>query len=137
LVAVGAAGAFVERIVEGGQAMEVIATRGPYTPSEGARAALGGSMAEQALREGAPVTVEDVREQGSPLLHDIGARCGRCSALVLPLQGDGEPIGTLVLVRSGAAFSPSEIERAGTFAHLAALAFRRLHLLRLSEARSE
>jgi signal transduction histidine kinase len=137
LVAVGADGAFVERISKGAEEMEVIAVRGAHTPPEGARAALAGSCAERALRDGEPVSVTDLRSEGSALLHAIGAECARCSALVLPLQDGGEPIGTLVLVRSTEGFTAKETQQGATFAHLATLAFRRLHLLHETESRRE
>jgi signal transduction histidine kinase len=81
--------------------------------------------------------VTDTSHESSLLIHDIAEGCGRCSALVLPLQDGGEPIGTLVLISSGERLTEHEVQRAATFAHLAALAFRRLHLLHETEARRE
>jgi signal transduction histidine kinase len=81
--------------------------------------------------------VTDPSQESSLLIHDIVEGCRRCSALVLPLQDGGEPIGTLVLISSGESFSENEVQRSATFAHLAALAFRRLHLLHETEARRE
>lgn len=63
--------------------------------------------------------------------------CGDCSALVVPLLDAGEPIGALILLRrpEHQSFRPDEIARARTFGDLAALAFRKIHLLEEAERR--
>lgn len=139
LVACDADGAFVERITGSAETVEVAAVHGSLTPDLGEAAPLAGSFAEVALRERRPVPVPDTVQGRSAILNRVGERCGHCSALVLPLQDGGEPLGDLVLLRRAeeGAFSDREIGRAATFAHLASLAFRRLHLLHETEQRKQ
>src|SRR5690606_6381251 len=63
--------------------------------------------------------------------EELRRTCPHCAAIIVPLVDAGQQIGSLILLRmpEQGAFSSEEFERAGTFAHLASLALRKMHLL--------
>lgn len=139
LDATRADGAFVERIdIERGE-VEVIALAGDPVPPLGTRIPYQGSYTQLVVERMAAELIPSVSAADRPLPGDLAERCGDCSALVVPLLNAGEPIGTLNLLRRAErhAFRDDEIARAQTFGDLAALAFRKIHLLEESERRRE
>jgi hypothetical protein len=136
LEATRADGAFVERIDADRWEIEVAAVAGERTPPLGTRTPYAGSLTEKAVETRTPQLAAAAADGSRDVGGEVG---GASSALVVPLLNAGEPIGTLVLVRGPerAAFRPGEVERARTFGDLAALAFRKIHLLEDSEKRRE
>ncbi len=104
----------------------------------GAELPLEGSAAEKVLAQGDPEVVPVVGEARPLLAGGIAESYADYAAVVLPLLEGGMPIGALLLLRrSRNAFRPDEVRRAATFANLAALAFRKVHLLEESEQRRD
>jgi signal transduction histidine kinase len=139
LQATRADGAFVKRLdLEHGQ-VAVAAVAGEVTPPLGASAPYENSWTELVLEREQPLLVHRVSENGRALPEGLDKTCGDCSAAVVPLIDAGEPIGALILLRKPErqAFRHDEVQRAYTFGDLAALAFRKIHLLEDSERRRE
>lgn len=139
LEATRADGAFVERIDADRWEIVVAAAAGTRTPVLGSRIPYAGSVTERAV-ETRQAQLAAWSEDGSSAVGNELARIdGASSVLFVPLLDAGEPIGTLVLVRGaeGGEFRPDEVARAQTFGDLAALAFRKIHLLEDSEKRRE
>lgn len=137
--ATGADAAFVKRIdIERGQ-VEVVSAAGENTPPRGDRRPYTGSFTERVVEREEPEIIEKIAEARQPIAARLMEVCPACSAVVLPLVNAGEPIGSLVLLRAPGrdGFQSDEVARARTFANLAALAFRRVHLLEESERRRQ
>ncbi|HEX2093722.1 MAG TPA: ATP-binding protein [Longimicrobiaceae bacterium] len=139
LEATRADGAFVERVDADRWEIVVAAVAGERTPELGSRMPYSGSLTERAV-ETRSAQVAGPDGAGAAGGGDELSYLDRASsALVVPLLDAGEPIGTLVLVRGAerGEFRHDEVERARTFGDLAALAFRKIHLLEDSEKRRE
>ncbi len=136
LVATSADGAYVERLDRDAARLVVAAGAGEIHAPIGEALPLPGSYAEAVLESGRPILVPDLSAADRPLAGGISAACPDCAAMVLPLLDSGTAIGALLLIRRGRrGFRPDEVGRAVTFANLAALAFRKVHLLEDSEQR--
>ncbi len=136
LIATRADGAYVERLDTAVGRITVAAAAGDVHPPIGAVMARAGSYAELVLERAEPILVPNLATADRPLAGGIGLACGDCAAVVLPLLDSGTAIGALILIRRrGESFRPDEVGRAATFANLAALAFRKVHLLEESEQR--
>lgn len=139
LVATRADGAFVERIsAEDGQ-VEVVATAGDRVPRLGVRSPYQGSFVERVVESEQPDLIPRLSESDRPVPEHLRDACADCAAAVIPLLNAGEPVGALILLRdpAKAGFRDDELERASTFGELAALAFRKIHLLEEAERRTE
>ncbi len=138
LIATSADGAYVERLDQTAGTIVVAAAAGDVHPPLGEKLPLAGSYAEAVLESGHPVLVPDLSSADRPLAGGMSVACPDCAAVVLPLLDSGSAIGALLLIRRGRrGFRPDEVGRAATFANLAALAFRKVHLLEESEQRRE
>jgi PAS domain S-box-containing protein len=139
LEATNADGAFVKRIDLPSDEVEVVAVSGTGVPSIGSRTPYGGSFTAAVVESGEPLVVSDLSQPNAGINDLVMLACGRCSAMVVPLIDAGEAIGALVLTRGPdrPGFAGGEVQRARTFADLASLAFRKIHLLRESEQRRE
>ncbi len=138
LVALDAAGAFVERVDDKtGQAV-VVATAGDHVPANGASTPYEGSYARHVVERGQPERIRDLGEPGRLVPRVLTSRCRGCPALVVPLLKE-EARGALFFIRpqGGAEFGDDEVERGAIFGELAGLAFRKANLLQLSEQRRE
>jgi signal transduction histidine kinase len=137
--AVNADGAFVKRFDIERNEVVVVATAGSVAPSVGSRGPFPGSHSEIVLASGEPLLVPSLAQVEHAVYTEVLQSCSGCAAMVLPLMDAGEAIGTLVLTRlpEHGGFRLDETERARTFADLASLAFRRIHLLQVSEQRRE
>jgi signal transduction histidine kinase len=137
LDATEADGSFVERLQPDGKSIVVVAAAGTMHPELGARTPYEGSLAHMVLEARAPQIVFATATQQAPgvLAHTFASS----NALVVPLMDAGEAIGTLILVRAAerVPFTQDEAQRAHTFGNLAALAFRKVHLLQDSERKRE
>lgn len=139
VAATNADGAFVERIDSEPGRVVVVAAAGSGIPAVGARIPYSGSYAERVIERAEPETIPRLVDADRALADSLAERTPQASALVVPLVNAGEPIGGLTLLRSAEknAFRPDEVQRAHTFGDLAALAFRRIHMLEESEDRRE
>ena len=137
LEATEADGSFVERVQEG--EVQVVAVAGVLHPKLGDVTPFKGSVAERILDAGQPEVIVRLGEHPEPLPGILATTYAQSSALFVPLLDAGEAIGVLVLLRHHhrEPFSQDEAERAHTFGNLAALAFRKVHLLEDSERRRE
>jgi PAS domain S-box-containing protein len=137
LEATGADISFVERIHHERDELEIVAVTGGGGPAPGLRVRFSGSLAEGVIERNAPTLLRSLAGVDSPLLGQLARNCPACSALLVPLVDTVEAIGVLILERrpENQGFFPDEIGRARTFATLAALAFRKIHLLEDSEQR--
>jgi signal transduction histidine kinase len=136
-IANGAAdAAYVERIDPRHEEVEVAASEGAGAPALGVRVAYPGSLTEEMILGGTPELVPDLAARQG-MAHARG--CAGCSALLLPLVSEGEPLGALVLLRHARRppFTAGEVARAGVFGDLAALALRRVLLYRDAEQRRD
>lgn len=139
LTATNADGAHVERIdIERGEVV-IAATAGKWVPPIGSRTPFHGSYIQIVIERNELMQIARIESTDRPLPMGLRAACGSCSALVVPLIDAGEAIGALFLIRGPERcfFRPDELERAHTFANLAALAFRKVHLLEDSEQKRE
>jgi PAS domain S-box-containing protein len=139
LVAVGGDAAFVERIDAPTGCSVVVAAAGRLAPEPGQRIAFERSLAQQVIEQRREEVVASLHGLGRELPARLVEKCGECAALAVPLLDGGEAIGALIVLRdpSHGGFRPDELARARTFADLAALAFRKVHLLEESEQRRE
>lgn len=139
LEATEADGSFVERVVEGGAEVRVVAVAGEMHPEIGLVLPFEGSMAQVVLEQRQPRIIKVLSETAQFLPGVLTEMYADSSALAVPLMDGGEAIGTLILVRSPqrAPFTDAEAQRAHTFGNLAALAFRKVNLLDDSERKRE
>jgi signal transduction histidine kinase/PAS domain-containing protein len=140
VAATAADGAYVEQVDAEAADVVVTATAGDVVPERGSRVAFDISLSRSVIRTQRPRVIArlDEVEQGR-LPGDLVERCADCTAVLLPLIDGGEVVGSLTLLRRGdrPSFTADELARARTFADLAALAFRKIHLLEDSERRRE
>jgi len=136
LVALDAAGAFVERVDEGGQTAVVIASAGDRVPPDGASTPYDGSSAKHVIEHGQPERIRDLGEPGRLVPRVLTATCRGCPALVVPLLRE-QAHGALFFIRApgGAEFADDEVERGAIFGELAGLAFRKAYLLEVAAQR--
>ena len=136
LEATGANGGFVLQLDAEGKELRVTAAAGSHVPARGDRFAFRGSLTERVLERGEPVNLSDAQARRF-IGDELRLSCPHCAAIIVPLVDSGEQIGSLILLRvpEQGAFSAEEFERAGTFAHLASLALRKIHLLDDAERR--
>src|SRR5690606_18149707 len=137
LEATGAEGGFVLQLDPEGRELWVAAAAGSHVPGPDERFALHGSLTERVLEHGTPENLDAVAHAEELPSEELRRTCPRCHAIVVPLVDSGEQIGALFLLREPehGAFHAEEVERAGTFAHLASLALRKIHLLDDTERR--
>lgn len=138
LAATRADGAFVKRILAGGE-VEVVAVAGERTPQPGSRSTYAGSFTQRVVEGEKEVILSDIRDAERPVAEGLAEGCAGCSGMVVPLLDAGEPLGALVLLRGPdrSPFREDDIDRARTFADLVSLALRKVHLLQESERRRE
>jgi PAS domain S-box-containing protein len=139
VVATNSDAAFVKRVDAGAGEVVVAAASGPIAPPVGTRGPLDESYTRLAMSRSEPLLVPSLREAPGTVLAAVLQFCDDCSAMVVPLADAGIAIGTLVLARrpERQGFRPDELDRAQTFADLANLAFRKIHLLQESELRRQ
>ena len=137
LEATDADGSYVERILDG--SVRVVAVAGTMHPLLGEETPYEGSVAERVLEIGQPEVIRSLAESPAPLPGTLAQTHAHSGALFVPLVDGGQAIGALVLLRDETRnpFTRDEAERAHTFGNLAALAFRKVHLLEDSEHRRE
>lgn len=137
VLATNADGAAVERIHFGRGEVEVVAVAGELKFPLGRRLRYHGSLAQRVTERAEPLLIPNLAETTEPVPAYWRETCGDCSLLVLPLLDSGEAIGALILLRKPEKmiFRDDELERASSFAYLAALAFRKIRLLEEPERR--
>jgi len=139
LAATRADGAFVEQVdIHEGDAL-VTAIAGEITPPVGSRIPFQGSYTQFVMEREKPEVILRLGDAPRELSGQLRELHPDCSAAVIPLLNAGEPIGSLVLIRSSEnnIFREDEIERAFSYGHLASLAFRKIHMLEDSERKRE
>jgi PAS domain S-box-containing protein len=133
--------AFVTRLREGRDDVEVVGVAGEVLPPADAKVTVSDAFYTlKVIERGEPLLVPRLRDAEGPLSSGALARAWPDgSALIIPLIGGDLPIGALVLIRAPRkpVFSPDEVRHARTFGELASLAFRRIQLLEESERRRE
>ncbi|MGH7467654.1 MAG: ATP-binding protein [Longimicrobiales bacterium] len=137
-VATSADSAFVTRLREGRDDVEIVGVSGVLPPADAQVTVSDAHYTRQVIEHREPLLVPRLREAEGPLRSGALARAWpEGSALVIPLIGGEQPIGALVLIRAPRkpVFTPDEVKHARTFGELAALAFRRIQLLEESETR--
>lgn len=132
-------GSIVERIDIESEEVAVVSGTGVTTPLISTRLPYEGSLAAYVIERGREEVVLDLSRPGHPVPDHILEQFDTGSALIAPLLDAGAAIGALFLIRgpNQAPYRPDEAARARTFANLAALAFRKVHLLEDSERRRE
>jgi signal transduction histidine kinase/PAS domain-containing protein len=136
LVALDAAGAFVERVDEEARTAVVVATAGDRIPPKGASTPYDGSVASHVIEHGRSERISDLGTPGRLVPRVLTTRCRGCPALVVPLLRQ-QARGALFFIRApgGSDFGDDEMERGAIFGELAGLAFRKAYLLELAERR--
>ena len=136
LEATDADGSYVERIV--GTRVQIVAVAGEVHPQLGDEAPYQGSVAQRVIELSQP-EILTLGEMPYQLPGMLAQTHRHASALFVPLVDAGEAIGALILLRqeSRERFTRDEAERAHSFGNLAALAFRKVHLLEDTERRRE
>lgn len=137
--ATNADGAYVERIDTGCAETVVVAAAGETAASVGSRLPYEGSFTQHVVERAEPLVIRRLADAELGLPADLRSARPDDAALVLPLVDGGEPIGALFLLRTSEKwqFRSDEVQRALSFAELAALAFRKIHMLEDSEQRRE
>jgi PAS domain S-box-containing protein len=138
LSASGAAGAYVEQVVNGGGEVEVVAVSGEATPAVGQRVPYPGSLTEEIIARREPVLLRQMQSFGAAMTPYLDQHCHDCSVLVAPLLGgDAQVLGALVLLRrpDEPPFGHGVVNRVRTLADLASIALQRLVALAESERR--
>jgi signal transduction histidine kinase len=135
--ATDADGSCVERMIDG--EVVIVAVAGELHPEIGQRAPYEGSVAQRVVEFGQPEIIQSYGEHPAPLPGILADTLAFSSALFVPLVDGGEAIGALMLLRreTREPFTAEEAARAHTFGNLAALAFRKVHLLEDTERRRE
>jgi len=139
LTATNADGALVERIDVEQDEVEVAAVAGERTLPLKARVRYPGSLAQRVIEQGGPEFIPRLADAGGRISPDLLRACPECAGLAVPLMDGGDAIGALILLREPEkqSFRPDEADRARTFADLASLAFRKVHLLEETERRRD
>ncbi len=142
LHACGANASLVARVDPERKQIVVVATAGEEVTEEGTRLPYEGSFSQRVLERAEPETIpslEQAAREGWPVPEAMLERYGASAAVFIPLIDSGAAIGSLALIRrpESPAFRPDEIRRAHTFGQLAALAFRKVHLLNDAERRRD
>lgn len=137
LTATNADGALVERVDRRTGQISVVAVAGSRVLPLGAQMAYEGSLAQTVIERGEPEIISRLKEARERISPDLFGSCADCASLAVPLIDADETIGALILLREPGRteFRPHEVERARTFADLAALAFRKVFLLEEAERR--
>ena len=117
--------AFVERVVNGGSEVEVVASVGEMAPPREVRAAFSDSLTHLAVASAVPTVIPDITQSTASVARTISAPPHQCSALVSVLRADDVVHGALVLVRCDSEqYRPADVEQVRIFATLASLAMR-------------
>jgi len=119
----------IEQIDADQDQVEVIAAIGDAAEPVGSREAFQGSASEQALSVGRPVWLQ-AGEQGEVEMDESQLPVPAEHSLIVPLLSEGEPLGSLILMRepSRRPFDAPEGRRTALLADMAALVLRRLQL---------
>jgi len=124
--AVDADAVYIESTDPENNEVTLIAAHGENVLGVGTKGPFIGSFAEDVLRTSRPKIVDHVTSEAPSVLGVLAQNCGDCSAIVVPLISESEPLGALVLVRPQARkFSAKELPRVRVFADMAAVAMRR------------
>ncbi len=123
----GATGVYVERIISSDGTVDVIANAGTGTPPYGTRVPYPGSLTEEIIESGEPLlmdTLVSIGENMAPYLKDT---CDGCLGLIVPLQSEGDVVGSLVLLRTkGISFTEHDANTARILGDLASVALKRV-----------
>jgi signal transduction histidine kinase len=122
-------GAFVLQIQErlnDTPLLVVHSTAGSEVPLIGTTCRLAESAAEAAIRAERPITC--TMHQADPLLHNVRMLKRTTFALVIPLHDGAVAKGALVVL-SASGFDSDDMIWAGTFEHIATLAYEKVRLL--------
>jgi hypothetical protein len=104
----------------------VHATAGSEIPLIGTTCRLSESAAEAAILAEGPITC--TMHQADPLLHNVRMIKRSTFALVIPLH-DGQVAKGALVVLSASGFDSDDMIWAGTFGHIATLAYQKVRLL--------
>ncbi len=117
---------------------EVVAVSGDLTPARARCFELTGSMLEEALRSGQPVTEENYRSAGRPLQRVV-PELALGPVLVAPLRAHGETLGVIAVARviGGRTFVPRDVEQLRMLSDHAALAVHKSLLLMQAQSADE
>jgi signal transduction histidine kinase/CHASE3 domain sensor protein len=118
-----ASAGYLER-VEGDQ-VRVVATAGAAAPERGMQAPFPGSIPPSLLEASEQrVAVGDVGKEMAPHVQRV---CGPCTTLVVPLRGESDLLGALVLMRGAGRpdFDSEDVLQARVLGDLASAALRR------------
>lgn len=128
----GADAAYVEAVLENREEVEVVTRIGRSSPEIGLKVPYPGSLTDEVIRSGEPAVITDFADFGQAMVPYIQDRCRNCEILTVPLLGNREALGALVLIdaaRSRRKFTPEIVERARVLGSIASVALRRVRLL--------
>jgi PAS domain S-box-containing protein len=130
-----AAGAYVEQVTAA--EVEVVAAAGALTPPVGTRIPYLGSLTEEIIARREPVFCARMQSFGAGMAPYLDEHCHGCPVLVVPLLGEDQVLGALVLLRrrEEPQFEHGIVDRVRTLGDLASLALQRLVALAESERR--
>ena len=133
----GAAGAFVEQVINADGEVEVVAAAGERTPPVGQRVAYPGSLTEEMITRREPMFLVRMEGLGAGMAPYLARHCPGCSVLVVPLAAEDATLGALVLLRrpDEPPFEHGVVTRVRTLGDLASLSLQRLIALAESERR--
>lgn len=133
----GAAGSYVEQVIESDGEVEIVATAGESAPPAGQRVPYPGSLTEEIIARREPVFLVRMQGIGTAMAPYLDRHCHGCSVLVVPLLGESGAHGALVLLRQPdePPFEHGIVDRVRTLGDLASLSLQRLAALADSERR--
>lgn len=137
LEATGADLAFFERIHADQGELEAQHVFGEGGPEPGVRVPYHRSLAREAIESHESIMLRRLSDGYESPLRELVSVDDDASALLVPMVDAISTIGVLVLIRrpEHGVFTEDEASRGSTFATLATLAFRKIHLLEDSESR--
>jgi len=95
---IGADAAYLERVLPGGDRVEVVGSAGDGALPRGLRAPYPGTPAEHLVQRDEPALLCSPDDFGPVMRTELSTSCPGCTPVAVPLSSDGHHVGTLVLL---------------------------------------
>jgi signal transduction histidine kinase len=128
----GADAVYIEVALPEENVVEVVTTLGRKTPTLGLRVPYPGSLTDEVIRSREPVVIRSLDEIGAAMAPYLTEHCSGCELLTIPLMGNREPLGALVLIDSDSVhrkFDRAVIGKARLLGDIASVGLRRVRLM--------
>jgi signal transduction histidine kinase len=128
----GADAVYIEVVLPDESFVEVVTTLGRRTPPVGLKIPYPGSLTDDVIRSRHPVVIRSLDEIGAAMAPYLTEHCSGCELLAIPLMGNREPLGALVLIDSDPVerkFDRTVIAKARVLGDIASVGLRRVRLM--------